>query len=289
VQAEGRKHDPEATVFAYAYMGYVEPPVETMLNDHIIVSIVPQYEYPLPKTDTSFKRLWGGWYKAGASLSLRPNYFLDGYCMPFIFARQFGEEFKFAYEHGLIGTDFDALTGMWGVQGPNLYMVGRIQDKPDMSVDAILDEYYSGFGPAAEQVRAYFDYWEEISNKKDEAWKKNNEAGGWSKLSNSGESIYTAASFTQGYALLASASGAAASNPEDLQRVKFLEVWLKHAELAMKTLVAYRKYQSNPALLPELQNAEATLDAYRVQFADYFSAANWGIINQVEAWAGWRK
>ncbi len=288
VQTEARKIDPDAVVFAYAYMGYVDAPVETKLNENIIVSIVPQYEYPLAKTDTTFKRIWGGWYKTGARLSLRPNYFLDGYCLPFIFAREFGNEFKYAFEHGMIGTDFCALTGMWGTQGPNLYMAGRLQDKPDMSVDAVLDEYYNGFGPAAKQIRAYFDYWEQISLRKDSTFKKKYGMG--SSLSRAGESIYTEQTFVEGNKLLASARVAAAKSSEDLKRVEYLEVWLKHAELAMETLMAYRKYESNPELLPNLQKAKDTLDAYRMRYYDeYFSAVNWGSNYQDEVSSGWRK
>jgi hypothetical protein len=119
------------------------------------------------------------------------------------------------------------------------------------SVDAILDEYYNGFGPAAKQVRAYFDYWEQVSLKKDSAFKKKYGMG--PSLTRAGESIYTEQTFIKGNELLASARIAAAKSPEDLKRVEYLEVWLKHAELAMNTLTAYRKYESNPALLPKMQ------------------------------------
>jgi hypothetical protein len=150
LQAEARKHDPDATVIGYAYSDYLLPPLETSLNDHIVVGIVPTSRFPLSQGGRDdFRNLWNGWAKTGARLYLRPNYFLQGYCLPFIFAKDFAEQFQFAWQHQMVATDFDSLTGMWGVQGPNLYMLGRIHERPDMASDAILSEYYSGFGPAA--------------------------------------------------------------------------------------------------------------------------------------------
>lgn len=292
LQEEGRKHDPEATVVGYAYADYTAPPVKTKLNDHIIIWVVPPYQFPLSTKDRSaFQKLWDGWARTGARLVLRPNYFLEGYCMPYIFAKQFGAEFKYAHEHALIGTDFDSLTGMWGVQGPNLYVLGRLHERPDMKVSAVLGEYYAGFGPAAKFIRAYFDYWERITKTRNEAWDKSHD-GGWSKMSYAGESIYTPETFKAGRALLADARSAAAGDPEALPRVEFLTKWLKHAELAMDTLAAFRACQREPgdeACKQALAEAQATLDEYRQRLSDETGLVNIPFLNQVEAWSGWRK
>lgn len=291
LQKEGRKYDPEATVAGYAYAGYSVPPVKTKLNDHIIIWIVPPYYFPLSGNDMSdFRKLWDGWAKTGARLVLRPNYFLEGYCMPYVFSKQFGEEFKYAHEHGLIGTDFSSLTGMWGVQGPNLYMLGRLHAQPDMKVSAVLKEYYAGFGPAAKQISAYFDYWERVTQNKNKAWDKNN-GGGWSKMSYAGDSIYTPKTFQGGYKLLADARLVAANTPVALQRVEFLAQWLKHAELAMEVLATYhasKRQPKNKALKIALVEAQANLDEYRKQIENEMVATNLSLLNKVEIWSGWR-
>lgn len=156
LQAKGRKYDDKATVVGYAYADYSEPPLETKLNERILVWIVPPYVYPLNKAEQDrFEALWKGWAKTGARLVLRPNYTLMGAGLPYVYARQFGKDFQYAAKHGLIGTDFDSLTSMWGVQGPNLYMLGRLSEKPEMDIEAVLNEYYSGFGAAAPFAREY--------------------------------------------------------------------------------------------------------------------------------------
>ena len=53
------------------------------------------------------KRQWTGWRETGARLFLRTNHLLDGYCMPFIFARQFADQFHAAPANATAATDYD--------------------------------------------------------------------------------------------------------------------------------------------------------------------------------------
>src|SRR5690606_22552728 len=106
LQKEGQKHDPNATVIGYAYADYTEPPLETKLNKNIIVGIVPAKNYPYSEKEArEFKRTWDGWAATGASLYLRPNNFLTGYNMPYVYAKQFGNDYKHAAQQGLVATD----------------------------------------------------------------------------------------------------------------------------------------------------------------------------------------
>ncbi|MFV1969162.1 MAG: hypothetical protein ACC628_27390 [Pirellulaceae bacterium] len=70
----------------------------------------------------------------------------------------------FAYQRGMIATDFDAITGQWATQGPNLYMIARKNVDPTRPEKEILDEFYQSFGPGAEAVKNYFERWEEASD-----------------------------------------------------------------------------------------------------------------------------
>jgi hypothetical protein len=292
LQAEGRKHDPEATVFGLAYAGYSEPPEGIQLNDHIIVGIVPPYYFPLEEKDRdAFRKLWDGWAKTGARLFLRPNYFLGGYCMPYIFSRAFGEEFQYARAHGMVATDFDSLTGMWGTQSPNLYLLGRLQEQPEMNIDAILDEFYSSFGPAAKQVRGYFAHWEQVTRKMNAEFLSTHK-GGWAAMSRDGDVIFTPEAFTEGHRLLDEAARAAAGSEDVARRVAFLSTWLTHAELCMKTLAAYHAQQASPkdpALKAALAEAKQNLDRYRAEHTSAFEAANMAVLRRLEMWSGWRK
>jgi uncharacterized protein DUF4838 len=287
LQKEARKYDPEAMVYGFAYSTYKNPPVEAKLNKNIFVNIVPGYTYPkFDKQNNQFRKLWDGWSKTGASLGLRPNYFLSGYCMPYIFAEQFGEDFKYAYKHGMVGTSFDMSAPMWGVQGPNLYMLGRLHEKPDMTVTAVLDEYYSGFAPAEKQVRAYFKYWQGITMKVTPEWRKSH-GGGWAKMSYGGDVIYTPETFKKGFELLEEAKRVAKNNKETLLRIAFLSEWLQHAKLAMKALSASHafKRQRNTQNHKAFLAAKNELDKFR---KNTDITLNKPFLKRLELWSGVR-
>ena len=57
---------------------------------------------------------------------------LDGHNLPMIVARKLGEDFRFYARHGMIATDFDSLTGQFAAQGPNLYVLARLHDNPNL-------------------------------------------------------------------------------------------------------------------------------------------------------------
>lgn len=287
--ARGFTADPK--VIGYAYSDYAKAPRQTRLNPGIVVGVVPSLRYPVDaETRKNFRQTWTEWNGTGASLFLRPNYFLYGYAMPYIYARQFGEDFKFAKDHGMIGTDFDSLTGMWGVQGPNLYMLGRLHARPDLKVEAVLEEYYSGFGPAKDAVREYFDYWEEVTRGFDSDFGSRN-GGGWGMVSKAGDLVYTPEALAKGRAILDKAAEAAAGEPEAAARVRYLQVWLRHAELCMDTLRAFHAMQqggSDTSLNRKFGEARVALDKFRKDHPEEFSTANMGILRKLETWSGWR-
>jgi hypothetical protein len=290
LQAEAQKIDPNAEVIGLAYADYTEPPVETKLNGRVFIRMVPAFQFPLSEAGkNSFMTLWKGWANTGASLILRPNYTLEGYCLPYIYARQFGEQFKYALNNGLMATDFDSMTGMWGVNGPTLYMIGRLNDSPDLTVDEVLTEYYSGFGKAADAVRSYFDYWAKVTPVRDEGFRKKYPAGGWSAMSVSGQHLYTEPHFSEANKLLAKALELA-SDEESKRRVKFLVIWFNQAKLAVKALNCYDLYKASASDMhrQELDKAKAALDEYRMSNLSELGLANLPFLNKLEKWAGWR-
>ena len=156
IQKEAQATDPQAVVMGYSYANYVTPPRNTKLNERIIIGIVPALMYPwTPEKQKRFREQWDGWAGAGARVFLRPNYMLDGHNLPIFFARKLGTDFAYAAAHGLVGTDFDSLTGQFSTQGPNLYMLARLHDDPSLSAAAVLAEFFAAFGKAAAPVQEY--------------------------------------------------------------------------------------------------------------------------------------
>jgi len=241
VQEEAKKYDNNARIVAYAYAGYTQPPTVTTLNENVNVWIVPPYYFPLSSANKNeFRNLWDGWRKAGCRLVLRPNYFWGGYCMPYIFADDFGKEFKYAQENGLIATDFDSLTSMWGTQGPNLYMLGRLHARPDLTVDQVLDEYYSAFGKGKEAIKNYFSLWNDITAKA----KVSSTYGGW--LFKYADEIYTLQDIEKGQELLNQALLATDGDRDAAGRVAFLNKGLEHTRLLIDAIKKGKSWRDNP-------------------------------------------
>jgi hypothetical protein len=289
LQEEGKKHDPNATVVGYAYGRYSEPPLETKLNKNIIVWITPPYYFPLSSENSErFAKIWDGWKATGARLVLRPNYFLAAACFPYIFAHQFGKEFKHAYENNLIGTDFDSLTSMWGTQGTNLYMLARIHEKPQMEVDAILDEYYSGFGAAAPHVKEYFTFLEKTTTERATAdfFKKYPNLG-WADFLQVADKLYTPEIVEKARATLAAAAEAVKNDSDAAAKVAFLEKGLSHTELELKAITTFNKQKAGGSKV-EFMKAMLELDKYRVEI-EKDNVVNIVLMNFLENRMGWNR
>jgi hypothetical protein len=240
IQQLAAKENPNAVVIGYVYFNYFQAPTTGVkLNDHILLGFCPSGGW-YPRGDDEhawYKKQWTGWGDTGARLFSRTNYFLDGYCMPFIFAHQFADDFQNEARHGMVATDFDSLTGQWGTQGPNLYLLMRLHTHPDANVDALLAEYYSGFGPAAGLVKQYFDYWENytMTNRaKTNQTFDTLEASRWRTWAKAAHAVYPEDCFAAGEKFLAEAAAATAGNTEAVARVDFLRVGLEHAKLASR-------------------------------------------------------
>ncbi|MDD4103385.1 MAG: hypothetical protein PHU80_12245, partial [Kiritimatiellae bacterium] len=150
-----------------------------------------------------------------------------GYVMPHLSTWQSGEFLRFAYKHGMVGTSFDSLYGHWAAKGPMLYMHMRLFWNPELEIDDIRKEFFSAFGPAAEQVERYFDYWE--------AFSRTCNAGNMYNPVNTHKN-YPEKVFPPAEKFLAAALTAAQGSPlpEFAARVEFLRAGLEHARLAAR-------------------------------------------------------
>jgi len=284
LQQRGREIRPDATVLGYAYGRYCRPPVETRLNDRIVVAIVPAYYFPWSdQARQEFRGQWRGWTEAaGARAYLRANWFIFGHNLPINLARKFGEDFSFACRHGLVATDFPTGANPWATQGPTLYVLARIHRRAEWPVEQILDEYYQGFSRAEPAVRAYFAHWEHVTN----AVTPLAYRAGWSDKSvlppitdNPEHRIYrwagrifTAPVMSKGRTLLDQAKRTAVGDPLAEKRVAFLETGLRDVQLTLATAEAFNAYQAGGdgrAYATALQ----TLDDYRAS-VEGFGVAN---------------
>ena len=237
VQAMAARKNPKVKVTTFLYWNNFPAPLGGVrLDGKVYAEFVPWTGevayFPMSEAAEAWLReQWLGWQNAGAILGYRPNYFHGGYVMPYLSTRQAGRFFKFAYEHGMVGADFDSLYGHWAVKGPMLYLHMRLLWNPELDVETVRKEYFAAFGPAAEIVERYFDYWEERSL----AWPLHAK---WRKARV--ELAYPEEYFPPAEAMLEEALSVARTSPEPefAERVRFLQAGLAHARLSRRFLEA---------------------------------------------------
>ncbi|GMV93675.1 MAG: hypothetical protein AMXMBFR82_34530 [Candidatus Hydrogenedentota bacterium] len=248
VRSKAAEIDPNVRVHMYAYVNYFwAPDPEIKLHPNIVIGFVPWFRWAgwFPRTDAEqewIKEQWMGWQRSGASVYYRPNWFLDGYTMPLVYVHQFADAFQFYARHGMTGTDFDSLQGQWAAQGPNLYVLARIHVRPEMDIEALLDEYYGAFGPAASAVEEYFTYWEDyaIENSSRSADTIRSQEDRFRRYANYAlvaDALYPPEVFAPAWEILERAKKDTedADEPVYAERVEFLRQGLRHAEQCVMT------------------------------------------------------
>jgi len=280
--------DPDVMVTAYAYANYRVPPTaEIALNENILVGIVPYVTFPLTEERIAWvHEQWSGWRATGARLFFRPNYTLVGHAMPYAYAHQLADQLRFFFDNGCVATDFDSLPGQWGAAGATMYTLCRIHTRPDLATDELLAEYYSGFGPAADEVRAYFDFWERHTTDTLLGMDQDSRAGlsRWSSYASTEHLVYSLASFDEARRHLDRA--AQVGDGEFAQRVEFLRLGWEHArrcaEIATllagadpgaSPLAVYRKLDE----LAEFRRAHEGEFVANFTFAALIEAMSWNI------------
>ena len=78
--------DPEAITMAYAYVNYAPAPsADIELPPNMLIGSVPDIFFPRTEAEQQWiLEQWEGWARTGASIFLRPNYTLHGYCLSLI-------------------------------------------------------------------------------------------------------------------------------------------------------------------------------------------------------------
>jgi len=276
VQQKAAARNPHALVSgSFIYENEFPAPVTGIqLNKNIYAEFVQWQDphlrwFPMPGEAYEWiKAQWLGWRRTGLRMGYRPNYLHDGYVMPHFETRQSGAFFKFAYEHGMEGARFDSLTGQWAAQGLRLYLHLRLMAKPDLTLDAIREEYFSAFGPAAGTMERYFDYWEDYACANTLRFIELYWDVGW-RYSNYVRRAHVAfpkECFAPAAELLEEALAETEDSalPEFAERVRFVQTGLRHAQLATRLTAAFDGNESPPDdRVEEARQALAELVQFR--------------------------
>ena len=150
-----RKIDPDVAVCHYAYSVYRFPPRREKVDPAVYIGFVPS----MFEIET-LPQMYEKWYKAGArKIFLRPNDFHVTTTLPMGFEKQLFETFKVGVKYGVIGTSYDSLHGFWDIAGLGDYLIARGNVDPSKDFEHWMKEFCSVYGPAALEVRHYYDYW----------------------------------------------------------------------------------------------------------------------------------
>lgn len=149
---------PDALLVADAYSAYSSPPLRAKLHPSVVIRFVPMtyLDEAQRKQDLAD---WDAWAAAASKIYFRPNCLLAGRREGtlLVYVRRMAEDLRYLAGHHMMATDFDSCAHNWATQGLNYYALVRLLWNPELSADAIIDDYCrSGFGRAAEPVKQYF-------------------------------------------------------------------------------------------------------------------------------------
>jgi hypothetical protein len=234
--------DPEARVTAYAYSRYRHAPMDLPLERNILVGLIGFNRYPMDtKTHQAEVENFMAWKRTGIDqLFFRPNsfFYVPGHGVPWSGVRQMGEDLEMLISNGVAATDFDTLNGHWSTTAPTYYVLARLHWDTQAGVEKLFDEWCGAFGPAAPQIKEYFDLWESIYRDRmtgEEAEKvlaKADKEPGLRVWKSVGL-VLTPEDFAKARRLLDQARKMAEplNDPDLPERIHILELGLRHGEL----------------------------------------------------------
>lgn len=153
---------PERELFVQlnAYGLARNPPIAIKPDDNVIISSVANFHLRSPAERKLPMSQHAGWAKVSKHLMWRPNLGSPAglsWGMPDVAMTQAGEDFRFAAETHCLGLYFDLFWLHWANQGPHYYALAHLAWNPQADIAAVMDDYYRrGFGPAAADVKAYW-------------------------------------------------------------------------------------------------------------------------------------
>ena len=151
IAAKAVKVRPDVMLITYAYSAYRLPPKREKLAypDNMLLGFV------FGETD-DWRAALAGWREAGMRHFFnRPN-FLHYMCsIPRGLDKWVFDQFHEMRKLGMWGCDFDANDNRL-MEAPEFYTIARLFSDPTVTFEEIVDDYCSGFGAAASEVKAYF-------------------------------------------------------------------------------------------------------------------------------------
>ena len=140
-------------------------PIEAIPRHNVVISYVGQFPTSGDKWREMEKAQFAAWAEKAGFLVFRPNlfYYSGGWHgLPVITPHLVEEDFRFLADHKCRGITVDGVPNHYGTQGLQYYIMAQLMWNPYQDVDPLVEDFCNrGFGPAAPDVRAYFQLMEE--------------------------------------------------------------------------------------------------------------------------------
>jgi hypothetical protein len=225
--------------------GHSRPaPIKARPADNVIMTIVANFfgrtglvDRGSTRGDT-YRQQFEAWSKIVPSMFWRPNTgspagWQQG--LPDIHVAQTIRDFKDVAAANCIGIYIDGVWEHWSTVGPLYYIMAQLAWNPAADAEAILADYYTrAFGPAASQVREYF---EALEKERMAFTKKNGEAGIFAF-----PQLYTADLMRESQARLDRAAAAVPADSIHAKRVAFIQVGLTYTRMTLENIALMDRY-----------------------------------------------
>ena len=152
IAAKARAIRPDVMLVTYAYARYRLPPRRERIKypDNMLFGFVPS----LMDDSEAMLREWQA--RGMKHYFLRPNYHHFSGTVPRGMERVLFDDFQRNLRSGMVGVDYDA-PATRPILNFEYYVTARMVADPDATFDEIAADFYSGFGPAAADMKAYFE------------------------------------------------------------------------------------------------------------------------------------
>ncbi|MDD5482599.1 MAG: DUF4838 domain-containing protein [Kiritimatiellae bacterium] len=281
-----REKYPDLKAVMYGYGCYLQAPRREKVSEGVIIEFVPT----MLSGSAAIEKLYCDWKNMGAKEFIhRPNDMWLATGLPMGFEKLMFASLKTGFENGAIGMLFDSLiTGSWEADGLGYYVIARAGTYPDRSFDDWEDEYCSGFGPAKDDMKEYFQYWR--NNWDSRIWNANtpdkenvlqDAACAYQVVLRRMLDYFTAADFDATDAILAKASAKELS-ADARKRVEKMQLANKHSRLSMELLAAFS--DENSSLRQKVEKAKEALN-FRIENRDKIKM-NWSAFLAAESYFG---
>ncbi len=276
--------DKEYFVMMLAY-GHSRPaPVKARPAENVIMVSVANFYGRTGLVDrgstwgTTHRDQFAAWGKLAHHLMWRPNTgspagWQQG--LPDVSIHQTIKDIKFMHANHGRGIYIDAVWEHWATQGPQFYVMTQLLWDPEKDGQAILDDYYKrAFGPAAEDIEAYFDTFEKPRMAFVEKYNFNTERRHFPDLytdellASAGDHLKAAAAKTNGA-------------PEIFgKRVAFIQAGLDYTKLSVENIAAMETYWDSPDEAVATKVRENWKEIERICEANPY-AINWGPVRPI--------